>query len=115
MARWGQRRPVLGRGLVLSLVVGWALATGPSAAAARLVLVDVPARVQPQARQLGEPWDHYPSVLIISPKGDPRLPLTRQAVAFWNQQLHQLASPFRLGPVADTTAEITPVSSQMIY
>src|SRR5688500_9912062 len=106
MMRLGMR--VLCVVLVLFLAVGWALATFPSAALARITTVEAPAGVQPQAVQFGRPWDRYPTVLIVSSTGDARIPLVHEAVAFWNQQLDQVGSSFRLGPVDHTTTELIP-------
>jgi hypothetical protein len=36
---------------------------------------------------------------VVAPEHDPRLPVTRQAIAFWNRTLAEIGTPFRLGPV----------------
>jgi hypothetical protein len=42
----------------------------------------------------------------MAPEQDPRLPLVREAVDFWNRKLTEIGTPFRLGPVTQTTDDI---------
>ena len=42
-------------------------------------------------------WTIIPSIVVVAPANDPRLPAVREAIEFWNTQLSKLASPFRLG------------------
>src|SRR5262245_42537447 len=42
-------------------------------------------------------WAIIPSIVVVAPANDPRLPAVREAIEFWNGQLAKLASPFRLG------------------
>jgi hypothetical protein len=51
-------------------------------------------------------WTNVPSIAILSAEGDPRLPLVRDAVAFWNRTFAELGSGFRLGPVTQTNGTI---------
>ena len=54
------------------------------------------------------PWTKIPSVTISARADNPRIQLAREAVDFWNQQLVELGTPFRLGTVTLTT-ELVPV------
>lgn len=54
------------------------------------------------------PWTKIPSVTISARADDPRIQLAREAVDFWNQQLAELGTPFRLGTVIQTT-ELVPL------
>lgn len=45
-------------------------------------------------------WDRVPTVTVVGTPDDPRLPLVRDAVAFWNRIFGEIGSGFRLGPVA---------------
>ena len=44
-------------------------------------------------------WNKIPIVVVLGQESDPRNQLVRDAVEFWNNQLAQLGSGFRLGPV----------------
>jgi hypothetical protein len=49
-------------------------------------------------------WTRIPAIAVLSPAvGDPRVPLVRDAVAFWNRTLAELGSGFRLGTITETT------------
>ena len=50
-----------------------------------------------------EPWDKIPAVTLSAPEKDPRIRLSLEAVDFWNRQLSEIGTPFRLGPVNHTT------------
>jgi hypothetical protein len=55
-------------------------------------------------------WDKIPSVtVLVASANDPRIQLAEEAVDFWNQQLAEIGTPFRLGPVTQTTGSV-PVS-----
>jgi hypothetical protein len=43
---------------------------------------------------------------VVSAEGDPRLPLVREAVAFWNDTFAELGTPFRLGPLTQVAGAI---------
>jgi hypothetical protein len=46
------------------------------------------------------PWAKVPAVVVVGARtDDARLPLVRDAVAFWNRSFAELGSAFRLGPV----------------
>lgn len=47
-------------------------------------------------------------------EGDSRVQVVREAVGFWNQSLAELGTPFRLGPVVITMADIPPGMLQML-
>ncbi|MGE5303084.1 MAG: hypothetical protein ACM3TN_07120 [Alphaproteobacteria bacterium] len=47
-------------------------------------------------------WQKVPTVVIAGNEQDPRVQLVVEAVHFWNQQLSEIGSGFRLGPVAFT-------------
>lgn len=51
------------------------------------------------ATTLGAPWKQVPAITVFSEPNDARLPLVRDAVAFWNRTLGQLGSGFRLGAI----------------
>ena len=55
---------------------------------------------QALAAGLGFAWGVLPTIAMVGPVDDPRQPLVRDAVAFWNQTLGELRSGFRLGAVA---------------
>jgi hypothetical protein len=46
--------------------------------------------------QLGVPWRHPPTIVILGPAGDPRIALVEEAIAYWNGVLHEVGSAFRL-------------------
>ncbi len=53
------------------------------------------------------PWFKTPNVVVVTDKAnDPRVPLVKDAVDFWNQQLAELGSPFRLGTVREVSGPI---------
>jgi hypothetical protein len=52
-------------------------------------------------------WKKIPSIVIMSPADDVRLPAAYEAVAFWNAVLANLGSAFRLGRITHT-AEMIP-------
>lgn len=52
-------------------------------------------------------WTKIPTVVVSGKQGDPRTQLVIDAVDFWNQQLSEIGSAFRLGPVTFTN-EIIP-------
>jgi len=51
-------------------------------------------------------WTSVPSIAILSVGDDPRLPLVRDAVEFWNRSFAELGSGFRLEPVTQTNSAI---------
>ncbi len=78
------------------LLVALSFEQGCSAATAKLF----PNRAQA--------WTKIPTVVVSGGKdGDPRNQLVIDAVDFWNQQLSDIGSAFRLGPVTFTN-EIIP-------
>jgi len=54
----------------------------------------------------GDAWTTVPTIIVVAPDQDPRLPLVHEAVDFWNRTLTEIGTPFRLGPVTHTTEEI---------
>ena len=42
-------------------------------------------------------WEEIPTIIVVSAEDDFRVPAIRAAVDFWNAELAQLGSPFRLG------------------
>ncbi len=48
-------------------------------------------------------WDKVPTITVSAPEQDPRIPLALEAVVFWNRQLAEIETPFRLGAVTQTT------------
>ena len=57
-------------------------------------------------RGQGRVWLHVPDVVVLTRAGDSRIALVRDAVEFWNKQLTEMGSGFRLGAVrlADITS-----------
>ena len=51
-------------------------------------------------------WNRIPTIVVSGKEGDPRIQLVREAVDFWNKQLSDLGSGFRLGPVTFTKETI---------
>jgi len=51
-------------------------------------------------------WNKIPTVVVSGKEGDPRIPLVIEAVDFWNKQLSEIGSAFRLGPVSFTRETI---------
>jgi hypothetical protein len=45
-------------------------------------------------------WKWRPSIVVMSGKGDPRVPAVHEARNFWNAELSKLRTSFRLGPVS---------------
>jgi hypothetical protein len=58
--------------------------------AALLILLPVDARAQAPG------WTKSPAIIILGAADDPRVPLIRDAVAFWNGVMLEISSPFRL-------------------
>ena len=79
----------------LVLLIALSFEQGCSAATAKLF----PNRAQA--------WTKIPTVVVSGKDGDPRNQLVIDAVDFWNQQLSEIGSAFRLGPVTFTN-EIIP-------
>jgi putative ABC transport system substrate-binding protein len=51
-------------------------------------------------------WNSVPTITVVSGASDPRLPLVRDAVAFWNSTLSELGSGFRLGALTQMVGTI---------
>lgn len=56
----------------------------------------------------GRGWNKIPTIVVSGQEGDPRVQLVMEAVEFWNQQLSEIGSGFRLGKIT-FTREIIPV------
>jgi hypothetical protein len=54
----------------------------------------------------GDAWTTVPTILVLAPDQDSRLPLVYEAVEFWNRTLTAIGTPLRLGPITHTTDEI---------
>jgi hypothetical protein len=64
-----------------------------------------PARIAPDvAERRG--WTVAPSITVLADEGDPRLPLVRDAVEFWNSTFSELGTPFRLGAATRVTGAV---------
>ena len=59
-----------------------------------------PSRAWPGA------WNSVPTITVVCAEGDPRLPLVREAVAFWNDTFAELGTPFRLGALTQVVGAI---------
>ena len=44
-------------------------------------------------------WNKIPTIVVLGQEGDSRNQLVNDAVDFWNKQLAEIGSGFRLGPV----------------
>src|SRR4051794_17731015 len=54
-----------------------------------------------QQAYTNEFWTRFPAVTVMAATAnDPRLPLVRDAVEFWNRTFADIGSAFRLGPIA---------------
>ena len=82
-----------GLGLFLLLLLGCSQAAGP------------PTLFPYRARG----WNKIPTIVVLGQEGDGRNQLVNDAVNFWNQQLAEIGSGFRLGPVR-FVSEILPAS-----
>ena len=51
-------------------------------------------------------WNKIPTIVVVGQEGDPRSQLVNDAVDFWNNQLAEIGSNFRLGPVRFVSAII---------
>jgi hypothetical protein len=51
-------------------------------------------------------WNKIPAVVVSGKEGDPRIQLVIEAVDFWNKQLSEIGSGFRLGAVTFTNQSI---------
>ncbi len=51
-------------------------------------------------------WKRVPAVTIVSAPGDPRIPVVRQAIAFWNQIFADQGTPFRLGAITQVNGSL---------
>jgi hypothetical protein len=54
-------------------------------------------------------WNKIPTIVVLGRERDPRNQLVNDAVDFWNEQLAEMGSGFRLGPVS-FISEILPTS-----
>lgn len=54
----------------------------------------------------GSTWSKIPTIVIVSPEDDSRLPIAREAVDFWNRTFVELETPFRLGPISQSTETV---------
>ncbi len=66
---------------------------------ARLLLATVLLGPLLCAAQVGT-WKSPPAITILGSEHDPRIPLVREAVEFWNAAFAEAGTPFRLGPVS---------------
>jgi hypothetical protein len=53
-------------------------------------------------------WTKIPTIVVLGREGDSRNQLVNDAVDFWNQQLTEIGSAFRLGPVTFISEIIPP-------
>ncbi|HJU19474.1 MAG TPA: hypothetical protein VJ770_23715 [Stellaceae bacterium] len=76
--------------------------------AAPLLALLVP--MTPAAGAGRRPWYRIPTVMVVGAPDDPRLPLVRDAVAFWNRILGQIGSGFRLVRFRGLPVSCRPIS-----
>jgi hypothetical protein len=84
------------RTVILGLVS--VVATGPSCSHAQSPPRDAPQRVA---------WKEIPKIVILSAEDDSRIPAVREAIDFWNAELSQLGSAFRLGTTSHSLRTIS--------
>lgn len=53
-------------------------------------------------------WNKIPTIVVLGQEGDPRNQLVNDAVDFWNKQLAEIGSGFRLGPVRFVNEILSP-------
>jgi hypothetical protein len=80
--------------------------------AALVVLSPPTRRIANAASAWGIPWTRSPAITVLAVRGDPRLPLVQDAVAFWNRTFAELGSAFRLGPVGQAEGSIPAAALQ---
>src|SRR5258705_6992525 len=51
--------------------------------------------------------DRIPSVVVLAPENDARLPAVREAVSFWNTVFSGLGSPFRFGEITHVVETVS--------
>jgi matrixin len=91
MQKW--KTPLRGLRVFLLLLSGCSQAAGPATL--------FPYRAQG--------WNKIPTIAVLGQEGDPRNQLVSDAVDFWNKQLGEIGSGFRLGPIR-FVSEILPPS-----
>jgi hypothetical protein len=65
------------------------------------------AQSLPRHAPQGLTWNDIPKICILSAEDDFRVPAIREAVEFWNAELSQLGSAFRLGTTAHSLRTIS--------
>lgn len=92
-----------GQSILWSFVaVGFYACSGRRGLVIFCLLLSFPASVM----AVDGPWGKIPAIVIVAAEGDPRVQVAREAIDFWNQSLAELGTPFRLGPVVVTRANI---------
>ena len=51
-------------------------------------------------------WTKVPTLVIVAPENDARMPVSHEAIDFWNRTFAEIGTPFRLGPVVQITAAV---------
>src|SRR5688572_28379420 len=88
-----RKKQLRGLRMLLLLLLGCSQATGP-------------ATLFPNSAR---GWNKIPSIVVLGKEGDWRNQLVADAVDFWNQQLTEIGSGFRLGPIK-FVSEILPAT-----
>jgi hypothetical protein len=79
-----------------------------------LTLLRLEASAQPITR--GAFWTRIPTVTVVAATADdPRLPLVRDAVDFWNHTFAEIGSPFRLGRIVVVSGEVPVGDLQLLH
>src|SRR4051794_36043104 len=59
-------------------------------------------------------WNRRPRITVVSATEDPRIPLVRDAVDFWNRTLAEVGTPFRLGELTVVTGSVPDADVQAL-
>ena len=60
-----------------------------------------------QAITWARTWTKIPTIVLVAPENDARLPAAHEAIDFWNRSFAEIGIPFRLGPVVHTTLDVS--------
>ena len=61
-----------------------------------------------------EGWRRVPEITVVSPAGDPRIPVVEEAIDFWNRTFAELGTAFRLGEIHRVVGELPEAELQAL-